>query len=127
MLNTILAVPLIGHGLAHISGFIASWTGRQAGFSDSPWLFSSGVKLQSPLGKLFGLLWLAAAAALSASGVGLILMQGWWMNAAIAGAVISLVVIVPWWRTVPPGARIGAAFDLLILVLLLSPLKDTFN
>jgi hypothetical protein len=127
MLNYILAVPLIGHGLAHISGFIASWTRRQAGFYNNPWLLSNGVKLNSPLGKLFGLLWLAAAAALSASGVGLILMQDWWMNAAIAGAVISLVVIVPWWRTVPPGARIGAAFDLLILAVLFSPLKDLFN
>lgn len=41
------------------------------------------------------------------------------------GSVISLILIVPWRNTGVPGAKAGAAFDLLILVLLvISPLKD---
>ena len=124
MLRLIFAVPLIGHGLAHISGFIASWTNNDAGYGRRPWIFSSGVGLQGPVGRLFGLLWLASAAALVASGIGLALETTWWQTVGIIGAVLSLVVIIPWWNTVPSGAKIGAAFDLLILILLLTPLKD---
>lgn len=36
-------------------------------------------------------------------------------------AVISLVAIVPWWNTVPPGAKVGAAFDILLIVALALP------
>jgi hypothetical protein len=57
------------------------------------------------------------------SAIGLVTLQGWWSSLAIAAAFISLVVILPWWNTVPPGARVGAAFDLLVLIVLLSPLK----
>jgi hypothetical protein len=42
----------------------------------------------------------------------------------IAACAISLLVIVPWWNTVPPGAKIGAFFDLLVIVILLSPLQE---
>jgi hypothetical protein len=124
MLRLILAVPLIAHGLAHISGFMASWTDNDAGYGRGPWIFSSGIGLQSPVGRLFGLLWLAAAAALVGSGIGFALDTAWWQTAAAVGAVLSLVVILPWWNTVPSGAKIGAAFDVLILILLLTPLKD---
>jgi hypothetical protein len=30
-------------------------------------------------------------------------------------------VILTWWKAVPPGARVGAAFDLLILLAALQP------
>ncbi len=126
MIRLALAVPLIGHGLAHVSGFFASWTNNDAGFGRRPWIFSSGVGLQSLVGRLFGLLWLAAAAVLVAAGVGLAVEAAWWQTLAVVGALLSLVVILPWWNTVPSGAKIGAAFDLLILILLLTPLKDLF-
>jgi len=125
MLRLILVIPLIGHGLAHISGFVASWTNNDAGFAPRPWIFSSRVSLGSPLGKVFGLVWLAASASLTASGVGLILQQHWWVTAALLGSILSLVVILPWWNSVPPGARIGSAFDVVLLLLLATPLKET--
>jgi hypothetical protein len=124
MFRFFLALPLIGHGLAHVSGFIATWTNNDAGFAPRPWIFSNGVTLGSPLGKVFGLLWLAAAAALAGSGAGLILQETWWVTLAVLGSILSLLVIVPWWNSVPPGAKIGAAFDVILLVVLLTPLKD---
>ena len=45
-------------------------------------------------------------------------------GAALPAAVLSLAVILPWWNTVPLGAKMGAAFDLLVLVVLLTPLKE---
>ena len=124
MLRIVFALPLLGHGLAHLSGFLAAWTGANTGFPDKPWIFSSAVYLNSPVGKVFGLLWLLSLTGLAGSGLGILLRQEWWPVLAMAGAILSLVVIVPWWQAVPPGAWIGAAFDIIILVILATPLKD---
>ncbi len=62
---------------------------------------------------------------LVAAGLGLLTGQPWWCPAAIAGAVLSLIIIVPWWNTVAPGARYGGtAFNLLVLIALLPPWSD---
>ncbi len=124
MLRFLLAAPLFVHGLAHISGFLASWTSSDAGFTDRPWIFSSGVGMHSPLGRIFGLMWLVAVIGMVAAAAGLVLRQDWWLSLAIAAAALSLVVILPWWNSVPPGARIGAAFDLLVILVLSTPLKN---
>lgn len=100
MLRFLIAVPLFLHGMAHISGFLASWTRGDFGYSPRPWLISSGVHLNSGVGRVFGLPWLAVTA-----------------------ASLSLIVIIPWWNTVPAGARFGAIFDLLVLAILLSPFQ----
>ena len=121
MLRFVVAAPFLLHGLAHISGFLASWTASDAGFSDKPWIFSSAVTLGSGLGRAFGLLWLVAMIGLVSTALGIVLRQDWWPTLAIAASVVSLVVIVPWWNTVPPGARFGAVFDLLTIIALLLP------
>jgi hypothetical protein len=120
----LFAAPLIVHGSAHISGFIASWTKNLAEYSENPWIFSSDITFQSPVGRAFGLLWLIAAIGFIASGLGLVFGQSWWPILAIAASVISLVVIVPWWNSVPPGAKVGAVFDVLVILAMLLPLKD---
>lgn len=124
MIRFIFAAPLIVHGLAHLGGVVASWTLNLSGFSERPWLLSSGVTLQSSLGRVFGLLWLVAMVGFVGTGLGLVFKQQWWPALAIPAAIVSLVVIVPWWKTVPPGAWVGAAFDLLVIFLLLLPLKE---
>jgi hypothetical protein len=73
---------------------------------------------------VFGILWLLAMLALVIAGLGLLFSQPWWPTVALPAAVLSLVVILPWWNTVPLGAKMGAAFDLLVLVVLLTPLKE---
>ncbi|HEY42686.1 MAG TPA: hypothetical protein G4O11_01765 [Anaerolineae bacterium] len=124
MVRLILAAPLILHGIAHVSGFMSSWTSNPAGFSKRPWIFSSGLTLSDPLGHAFGLLWLATMASLVGAGLGLSFRQDWWPTLTMVGAVLSLVVILPWWNTVPPGAKFGAAFDLLVIILLILPFKS---
>ena len=120
----LFAAPLIVHGLAHISGFIASWTKSLAGYTENPWIFSSTITLQSPAGRAFGLLWLVGSVGFVGTGLGLIFGQNWWPASAMAASVISLVVIVPWWNMVPPGAKFGAFFDVVVIIVLLLPLKD---
>jgi hypothetical protein len=112
----ILAVPLIAHGLAHLSGLLAPFTRRDLGFAEQPWAFAHGITLHSAVGRACGLLWLAAALGLVGSGLGLLLGQIWWAAVAFAAALLSLIVILIWWKAVPLGARVGAAFDLAILL-----------
>jgi hypothetical protein len=124
MWKFVLAIPFLFHGLAHLSGFLASWTATDAGYMDKSWIFSPGVYLQSGVGRLFGLLWLVAMAGLIGSALGIITHQEWWPILAIVSGVTSLVVIIPWWNTVPPGAKVGAVFDILMIGMLLSPLQQ---
>ena len=117
-------MPLLVHGFAHISGFLASWTKKDRGFKDNPWLITADVSLQSSLGRAFGIIWLMSMIAFVGAGAGVILKQSWWPEAALSGSVLSLIVILPWWKTVVSGAKIGAIFDLLVIGLVLSPWKE---
>jgi len=122
----LIAFALFMHGLAHLSGFFAAWTKVDVGYPARPALFSKTVTLKSPIGKGFGLLWPVAALALVAGGFGLAFGQGWWPGAALFGAGVSLFVILPWLRSVPPGAWAGAVFDVLILLSLATPWNEQF-
>jgi len=118
------ALMLFMHGMAHFSGFFAAWTKSDTGYAARPWLLSKGVTLKSPIGKVFGVLWLVAAVALATSGYGLAFSRDWWPGTALLGAAVSLLVILPWLRSVPPGAWAGAVFDALVLLALTLPWKD---
>jgi len=124
MVPYLIALPLIGHGLAHLSGVLAPWARDMQGYTNAAWIFSNRVTLASGLGKGYSLVWLAASGCLVVAGAGLLLRQRTWIPAAIAGSVLSLVAILPWWKAVPPGARVGALFDLATLALLLSPWRE---
>ena len=114
------ALFMIGHGIGHLTGFLSAWTRADSGFKDRPWIFSPGVTIRTLVGKVFGLIWLLALLGFVASGLGLIFGQAWWPTLAIISALISLLAIVPWWRSASPGAWAGDAFDLVVLVVLLS-------
>lgn len=117
----IIAV-LILHGIGHIMGFLESWTSIPAGFTDAPWILSNAVTIESTVGRVWGIIWLVAGAAFVVAGVGLINHQDWWRTLVIAAAFISLIAIVPWFNTVPAGAKFGAVLvDLVVIFGLLPP------
>jgi multisubunit Na+/H+ antiporter MnhF subunit len=93
------------------------------GFNQNSWIFGASGTLSSLAGRFFGVLWLAATVSLIAAGVGLLTNQTWWTSAAIIGAIVSLVAILPWWNTVTSGVKVGALLDVAILIGLLTPLK----
>ncbi|MGD2206104.1 MAG: hypothetical protein PVH17_04930 [Anaerolineae bacterium] len=119
MLKYIVGIAVFMHGVGHAAGILSAWTLVESGFTDRPWIFSQGVTMSSPLGRVWGLVWLAALGCLVAAGVGIAFGQAWWPTLTLVGAAVSLVAIVPWWNTVVPGAKAGALFDLLILAALL--------
>jgi hypothetical protein len=119
MLSYIAAIAVFMHGVGHIAGILSAWTPINSGFTDRSWIFFKGATIKSPLGRIWGLLWLAALVYLVAAGLGIAFDQAWWPTLALVGAIVSLFAIVPWWNTVVSGARAGALFDLLILLALL--------
>ncbi len=117
----IIAV-LIMHGLGHIMGFLESWTNIPAGFSEAPWILSDTITVESAVGRVWGIIWLVAGAAFVVAGIGLVNHQDWWRMLVIAAAFISLIAILPWFNTVPPGAKFGGVLvDLVVIVGLLPP------
>lgn len=90
---------LIGHGLVHGLGPIAIWgIADIQGFSGIADLAVSDTTLQ-----LLALAWLVAMAILVAVGVGLIAGKAWWRHWALAGAILSQLVIAIWWTDAAAG------------------------
>ncbi len=122
MLKIVVPLVLLGHAIGHSMGFLASWTEIKCGFTEAPWILSPGVTISGWVGRAFGVLWLVALIAFGAGLFGMVGHQAWWRTAMLFGALVSLVVVVPWWNTVTPGARYGATLvDLLILAALFLP------
>ena len=120
MWKWIAAFPLFMHGMAHLSGFVASWAKQDASYTDKPWIFPGGFTLHSAVGKAWGCLWLVTAIGLVSSAFGLLFAREWWPRLTLIASTLSLVAIVPWWCTVPAGAKAGVFFDLIIIAILLS-------
>jgi hypothetical protein len=122
MLRWIVALVLIGHGLGHSIGVLASWTSIPSGLTGGHWLLSDNVTMDSTVGRVFGILWLVTLVGTTASGIGLLANQEWWQPLAVASSVLSLIAIVPWLNTMPTMSAIGAvAVDLAVLIVLLGP------
>jgi hypothetical protein len=108
MLRWLTALALLMHGAGHIAFFFAAWTPIDMGFGDSPWLLPGGFTVDSVMGKAAGLLWLAAMLGFVGAALGLIGRRDWWPRLAVAAAVISLVVLLPWWSVIDPSTRMWA-------------------
>ena len=111
------------HGLGHVAGMLAPTLPQASGFrTNTPWVLPGDTLVTGPVGQLWAIIWIAALLLICASSYGLWAGDAWWRLAALFGALASLVAILPWARTVPPGALIGAAFDIGVIVMLLVPL-----
>jgi hypothetical protein len=121
----IIAVTLLGHGIGHVMGFLASWTNLPMGFTKSPWIISRDIHIQSSVGKAFGILWLISMGAFIAAAIGLFTGQSWWTTVAIIASFLSLLAFIPWWNTFTPGSKQAAVLvDVVVIAVLLGPWKD---
>lgn len=127
LIKLLILGMLVMHGIGHITGFLTAWTKIQMGFSDRPWIFSKSVVMRSTIGKVFGVIWLVAMICFLIAAFGLFTGQAYWMNFAVVAAICSLLVILPWPRTVVPGALYGGTLaNIFILVMAFGPWKDIF-
>ena len=87
--------------------------------------FGGEIKIQTPIGRAFGLLWLGALVGFIAAGIGVLLRHEWWSAPAFWSSVISIVAIVPWWNTITPSARVWPVLvDVVVLAVLLGPWRE---
>jgi len=121
VLQYLAALVLLGHGLGHLVGILPSWASMDVGGEDRPWILPGGHMIDSSVGKIWGIIWLAAMALFIVSSAGVFMNKEWWRQWAIIGSVASIVAIVPWWNSVVVGAKAGAALDVAIILVLLLP------
>jgi hypothetical protein len=125
ILSIVVAITLLGHGIGHVMGFLASWTKLPMGFTESPWIFPGDIYVQSTVGKVFGILWLITMGIFIAAAIGLFTEHSWWITMAIIASFLSLVAIIPWWNTFTPGSKLAAVLvDIVVIAALLGPWKD---
>lgn len=120
----VLAV-LVAHGLGHLIWFLAAWTPVRSGVREGPWIFPGDVTIRHPIGRLLGLVALAALACLLAAAWGLLGLQEWWRTATLAGCLLSIVAVVPWLRQSPGTTPFNAlAADVGLLIFLALPISQ---
>jgi hypothetical protein len=121
----LLAVTFLAmHGIGHILWFLAAWTPIRAGVSDSAWSLPGDVTIRSALGRVWGLLALAAMIAFLAAAVALLGAWAGWRGFTYLGVVLSFVAVGPWRRQSPGSTWLMAILaDLVLLFLLALPLS----
>jgi hypothetical protein len=99
VIKWLTGLVLIGHGLIHGLGPIAIWgIADVEGFGGNAALAVSDTALQ-----LLAVGWLVAMVILVVVGFGLIAGKTWWRDWALAGAIVSQLVIAIWWTDAAAG------------------------
>ena len=111
------------HGLGQVAGVLAGFLPKASGFKlENPWILPGNALVIGPAGKAWALAWATAFVFVLASSWGLFTGAEWWRQAALIGAIATIVAAVPWARTVMPGALVGAAFAAGVAVMVTVPL-----
>lgn len=111
----VLAVMLVGHGIAHLVGFVSSW--RLATLSDLPYkttVFAGQLDVGAVGIRIVGVLWLLAATAFLVGAFAVLGHADWAIRFTVWVAIASLLLCVVGW----PAARIGVAVNVVVVVLL---------
>jgi len=120
ILQYFAALVLLGHGIGHLVGVLPAWTSIEiGGMEDKAWILPGGHHLDSTVGKVWSVIWLAAMVLFVVSSVGVFMDKEWWRQWAIVGSIVSIAAIVPWWNSVLAGAKAGVALDIAIILVLL--------
>jgi len=114
-LRPMVAAAIVGHGLIHLMGFLASWEIAEVeGLTGSPSLLLDDLALDHPAVRAFGLLWLVALVGFAGSAIGLISRARWARLLLAASSAISMIVCVMWWSEAWIGAVISGAVYLIV-------------
>lgn len=111
-----LAVLMVLHGTAHLVGFLTPWRLiAPDGAIYRTTILAGRVDLGSGGIRVFGVLWLLTAVAFWLASFAAFTDRGWWMSAALATAMVSLVLSL----TALPDSRIGVPINVAIIGALL--------
>ena len=115
-MRILVALILLGHGFAHIPGFLVAW--RLASLRELPYrttVLANSLNVGEWGIRVLGALWLIAALAFAACGMGALGRASWWLPVAVIAAAVSVDLCILGW----PDSRIGAFVNVGIAVLLL--------
>jgi hypothetical protein len=120
----LVIIFLAMHGIGHVIWVLAAWTPIRAGVGDGVWSLPGAVTIRSPLGRVCGLVALAALVLFLAAAVALIGGAPSWRGLAFLGIVASFVAVGPW-RGQSPGSTwlMAILADLVLLFLWALPLS----
>jgi hypothetical protein len=94
-----IGVLLIGHGLIHVMGPVEIWgLADVQGLSGNTTLVVSNTAVQA-----LALTWVGAMMVLVVAGIGALSGRSWWKGVALAGAILSQLVIALWWSDAATG------------------------
>ncbi len=123
LLRFALGALLILHGLVHPALGSAPddpaappWPSFWQAGSGHSWLLSNAGLGATVVQWVGVVIWVLATVFLVGAGIGVFVEQGWWWPLGIAGAVLSLIMIVLYWH---PYVAVGAGLNVAILVALL--------
>ena len=111
-MHIVIGLFFIAHGVAHLVGFLSYW--RIIDFEDMPY---STKQLMGRIDagetgiRVIGILWLVGALAFMVSGMGLILLQPWWISFTLYTAIYSLALSI----LGLPFSRYGLIINVIIL------------
>lgn len=95
----VIGVLLIGHGLIHAMGPVEIWgLADVQGLSGNTTLLVSNTAVQA-----LAVTWVGAMVVLVAAGIGALSGRSWWKGVALAGAILSQLVIAMWWGEAATG------------------------
>jgi hypothetical protein len=107
-LTYVFIAILLAHGIGHLMGFMAAWMPSLSAFTRDTWALPGALTIDSGLGHVLGLLWLAAGAGIVFGAVGLFGGETWGAPVLIGSSILSLFVVLPWAGAMPTGSYVGA-------------------
>jgi hypothetical protein len=124
VLKLVTAAILIGHGIGHVMAPQAAFVPPGA-FPKTATMIGSGLTISSSGGKALSLIWLIPLAGFLLGTYGLWIGAPWWRGVLAVSAIVSIMVVLPWWGVMPAFSYLGAlAVDLLVLIGVLTPWGD---
>jgi len=124
----VIAIFIAIHGVGHAIWFAGAWVPRTSLVNDRPWILPGEIRITSPTGRLFSLLALVAMIGFLGVAFGLASGSDSWRVRLVASAVISLVAVVPWWRSSPGTTALNATLaDVGLIVLALIPFAEKLS
>lgn len=115
MLQIIIAMGLILHGLIHLIGFLVNW--QIVTFEDisySTTVLAGKISLGDGSIRGLGVLWLLATFGYVVAGVGVLMLAPWWLGLTLWVTLLSVVLCILGW----PEAQFGVYINLIILAYL---------
>lgn len=118
MIEYLAALVIFGHGIGHITGPLFSYGVKIGGMADKPWILSVKQTMTGRVAKAWSVLWIAALILFVVSSTGAFMGDTWWREWSVIGAAVSMIAMVPWWRSILIGAKAGVLLDVAMLLIL---------